>query len=269
MPTSGATSSAVLASIEPLITAAGKEAGTLAADLFAVVDTLDSSGSLRRALTDPARPGTGKATLVADLFGGFSSRSADVVNAFVSARWSKAADLADALEAAGIESLIAAAQAQGKLDDVEEELFRVERLLAADRPLRVALDDRTGGPAARLTLLNTVFAKAVGAPTFALLSRAVTSPRGTRLSVAIPEFIDVAAARRERAVAHVTAAVELTAAQRKRLQTILATAYGREIQLNVAVEPSVLGGIRVQVGHEMVDGTVLSRLDEVRQKIGG
>ena len=69
--------------------------------------------------------------------------------------------------------------------------------------------------------------------------------------------------------AQVTAAVELSAAQRTRLAGILADAYGREITINAAVDPAVLGGIRVQVGSEVVDGTILSRLDEARRRLVG
>jgi F-type H+-transporting ATPase subunit delta len=105
--------------------------------------------------------------------------------------------------------------------------------------------------------------------THALLVRAVGVPRGARLVPAIEELLKAAAERRDRTVANVTSAVELSAAQRKRLADILESAYGRTMQINVAVDPSVLGGIRVQVGSEVVDGTVLARLDEARRRLVG
>ncbi len=267
--TSQASRDAVLKGFEPVVNAAGAESAVLAAEIFTVVDALDSSGSLRRALTDPARPGTDKASLVKELFGTVDPRVIDVASDLVHARWSHERDLGDSLEAAGMEALLGAADAAGRLDAVEEELFRVERMLAAERDLRVALDDRTGDPAKRRDLLTSVFGKSLASETLALLERAAFAPRDRRVSASLTAFIAAAAGRRDRSVANVVSAVELSAKQRARLTSILANAYGREIQLNVAIQPGVLGGIRVQVGHEVVDGTVLSRLDEARRRLVG
>lgn len=267
--TSQASKDAVLREFDPVISAAGGDAVTIAEQLFAVVDALDSSGSLRRALTDPARPGTDKATLVTRLFGSLDSRTVDVLTSFASARWSADVDLAESIEEAGEIALFAAAQDEGSLETVEEELFRVERLLSGERELLVAMSNRSATKEQRLALLEATFGRKVTPVTHALLTRAVGVPRGRRLVPALEALLRTAAARRERTVANVTAAVELTAAQRKRLAGILADAYGREMQINVAVDPTVLGGIRVQVGAEVVDGTVLSRLDDARRRLVG
>jgi len=65
----------------------------------------------------------------------------------------------------------------------------------------------------------------------------------------------------------VTSRTELTPAQRERLAGILAQAYGSDMQLNVSVDPTVIGGLRVQVGADVVDATVLSRLDDARRRL--
>ncbi len=262
-------SRAVLAAVEPTISAAGTSATDVAAGLFSVVDALDSHASLRRALTDPSRDGAAKKALVADVFTGLDKRSAEVVHTAVATRFSDERDLADTLESAGVEAVLIAAESAKALDTVEQELFALQRLLDSERDLRVALDERSGSSATRVELLNTVIGAHVGDHTRVLVQRLTEAPRSGRLSSAIHGLITAAASRRDRAVAHVTAARALTAAQSTRLQKILTKAYGRDIQVNVAIEPKVLGGIRVQVGHEVVDGTVLSRLDEARQKIGG
>lgn len=267
--TSQASRSAALAAFDPVATAAGEEALTLASELFAVVDAIDGSGSLRRALTDPARPGADKATLVNRLFGSLDSRTVDAVNAFAAGRWSHEADLAESIDDAGILALLAFAQSQESLQHVEEELFRVERLLAQERSLLVALGNRSAVKEQRLALLSDVLGGKLHQVTIALLERKVGVPRGRRLVPAINELLETAAARRQRSVANVTAAVELSAAQRARLAQILKDAYGRDMHINVAVDPEVLGGIRVQVGSEVVDGTVLSRLDEARRRLVG
>lgn len=266
---SQASRAAVLEAFEPVAEAAGKDAFTIAEQLFSVVDVLDSSGSLRRALTDPARPGHDKAELVDALFGGLDSRVVDVLKEFAHARWSEDADLAESVEHAGVRALFAFAQVTGKLDTVEEELFRVERLLSSNRELLTAVSNRSATKEARLGVFRDVFGGKLSPVTTAMLERTVAVPRGRRLVPTINGLLEAAAKRRGRDIANVTAAVELSAAQRKRLATILSSAYGREIQINATVDPKVLGGIRVQVGAEVVDGTVLARLDNARRRLVG
>ena len=267
--TSQASHDAMLREFDPVASAAGKDGATLAEQLFTVVDSLDRSGSLRRALTDPARPGSDKAALVSDLFGAMDQRVIDFTSAAVGARWSGEDDLGDTLEAAAVDALLASAEKAKQLDTVEEELFLVERALSSQTELLSALDNRSAAPEPKLELARKVFGSKVNATTLALLERAVTAPRMRRVVAALESFIAAAAQRRERSVVKVVSAVELSAKQRGRLADILRSAYGREVQINASVDPHVIGGIRVQVGSEVVDGTVLSRLDEARQKIAG
>lgn len=267
--TSQASHDRVLAQFEPVVTAAGTEGITIAQDLFAIVDVLDTSASLRRALTDPARPGTDKASLVNQLFRSYDSRAVDAVAAFANERWSAEADLVESIEEAGNIALFAHAQADGALETVEEELFRVERMLSGQRELLVALGNRSATRDQRMDLLQNTLEGKLHPITYALLTRVVGVPRSRRLLPGIHVLLEAAAQRRGRTVANVTAAVELSAAQRTRLAAILKDAYGREMQINVAVDPEVLGGIRVQVGSEVVDGTVLSRLDDARRRLVG
>ena len=266
---SQASHDAVLREFEPVASAAGKDGIVLAQQLFAVVDALDSSASLRRAMTDPARPGTDKSVLVGNVFGALDSRAQDVVSSFVNHRWSHEDDLAQSVEDAGVAALLAYAESDGTLETVEEQLFRIERLLSTERDLLVAMGNRSATKETRLELLDNVLGGKLAPATVQLMQRVVGTPRGRRLVSAVKGMLDVAATRRDRSIAWVTAAVELSAAQRTRLGTILKDAYGREVQINVAVDPLVLGGIRVQVGAEVVDGTVLSRLDEARRRLVG
>lgn len=267
--TSQASHDAVMREFQPVLKAAGKDGFDIAGQLFSAVDALDSSGSLRRALTDPARPGADKGALVRSLFTRLDSRVQDVLASFARARWSSENDLSESIEDAGVEALLAYAESKGSLASVEEELFRMERLLSGERELLVAMSNRSATKEARLALLSGVFGGKLSAETEALVQRAVGVPRGRRLVRALEAFIASAAARQNRSVANVTAAVELSAAQRKRLAGILSDAYGIEVQINVAVDPEVIGGIRVQVGSEVVDGTVLSRLNQARRRLVG
>jgi F-type H+-transporting ATPase subunit delta len=259
----------VLETFEPVATAAGEDALTIAEQLYSVVDVLDSSGSLRRALTDPARPGHDKAELVESLFGSYDARTVAVLKDFAHARWSDDVDLPASISRAASHAIFAYAQQTGQLETLEEELFRVERVLSANRELLTALSNRSATSEQRLAVFNGVFGGKLSPVTMALMTRTVGMPRGHRLLPAIQLHLEATARRRNRIIANVTGAVELTAAQRTRLATILGDAYGREIQINATVDPEVLGGIRVQVGAEVVDGTVLARLDDARRRLVG
>lgn len=267
--TSQASRDAALKAFAPVAAAAGEDAARLAYELYSVVDALDSSGSLRRALTDPARPGTDKGTLVSSLFFEADERVRNAVADFANRRWWHELDLGDALEDAAVEALLVSAQATGSLDTVEEELFRVERLLAAEREVYSALDNRSAIPAARLTLASTLLGSRVSTITETMIERACAAPRGRRLVTMIEYFQVAAAARRDRIVARVTAAVELSAAQRERLARSLKKSFGRDVVVNVAIDPRVVGGIKVEVEDEVMDGSIAARLVDARRRLVG
>ena len=267
--TSQAARDQALRAFDPVAVAAGADGEQLARELFAVVDVIEGSGSLRRALTDPARPSDNKAGLVASLLGNFDERVVTVVSDLASSRLSEESDLVVSIEDAGVLALLASAQAAGTLQTVEEELFLVERQLVAHRDLLTALGDRSATAEGRVGVLKDVLGSKIGAISFALVERKVAVPAGARLLTAVRELVREAAQRRERMVVSVTSAVELSAAQRTRIASILRDAYGHEMQINVAVDPSVLGGIKIQVGSEVVDGTVVSRLADARRRLVG
>jgi F-type H+-transporting ATPase subunit delta len=220
-------------------------------------------------MTDPARDASDKADLAASLFAKYDPRVVTVISDLARARWGVGVDLATSLEDAGILALLASAQSLGVLATVEEELFLVERELVANRNLLSALGDRAALGEGRVGVLHDVLQGKVNAVTYALVARKVEAPRGARLLGAVRGLVQAAAARRSLTVVNVTAAVDLSAAQRTRLASILKDAYGLDMQVNVAVEPDVLGGIKIQVGSEVVDGTVVARLADARRRLVG
>lgn len=268
--TSQSSLDAVTATFEPVLRAAGAEAATLGEQLFTVVDALDASSSLRRALSDPARDGEAKAALVAQLLGGRADeRVVDVVSGLARGRWSSEDDLADAVERVAADSVLAGAQNAGELERVEEELFRVVRLLAGERELRRGLADRQASPEARAQLARSVFGASLHPATVQLVERAAYAPRGRSIVASLTELLRLVAARRQKLVAAVTAAQPLSKAQQARLANLLEAAYGRSVQLNISVDPGVVGGLRIEIGSDVVNATVLARLDDVRRRLAG
>jgi F-type H+-transporting ATPase subunit delta len=109
----------------------------------------------------------------------------------------------------------------------------------------------------------------VSAVTLRLIRQMVTHPRGRPLPEALDMCAGIAARRRQQLIAVVRSAVELSAAQRRRLASALAATYGHQVHLNIVIDPSVVGGISVQIGDELIDGTAARRLAAVRRKLAG
>lgn len=257
-------------SFDPVLRKAGSGAQTLGTELFSIADLLSGNGSLRRALTDPARDGEDKARLVTGLLSGkVSGEVLDLLGGLVRSRWSADDDLRAAAELLGTDALLASAEADGVLLDLESQLFTLQRLLADNRPLRLALADKDRSVADRIGLLASLIGERVAPQTLQLAERALSSSHEPSLAAALSHLIEAAAERRRQLVATVTAARPLSTAQVDRLDEILERAYGRAVHINVAVDPSVIGGVRIQIGDEVVDATMLTRLDEARRRLAG
>ncbi|QKW09185.1 F0F1 ATP synthase subunit delta [Streptomyces sp. NA04227] len=242
----------------------------LADELAAVTALLDREVSLRRVLTDPAQSADGKAELVARVLGGqVGGESADLISGMVRSRWSQSRDLVDALEELANIADLTAAQRSGALDDVEDELFRFGRILTSNTELRAALSSKSATGAAKGELLRSLLGGRAQEATVRLVGRLVSQPRGRSLEAGLLDLSGLAAERRDRTVAVVTSAVPLSDQQKQRLGGVLARLYGREMHLNLDVDPEVLGGIRVQVGDEIINGSIADRIEDANRRMAG
>ena len=239
-------------------------------DLFAVVTLLARQGSLRRTLSDPAVEADAKVRVVDSLFGDrLDPAAVAVVQEVARLRWSEPRDVVDALEALAVESALQQAEDQGVLDEVEDELFRFGRIVDGQPELRAALTDRNLPAARKSDLLHRLIDGKVADVTSSLIERGVVSPRGRTIERVLDDYAQLAAQRRERLIAHVTSAVDLTDEQQERLGEALRREFGREIRLQVVVDPSLLGGITVRIGDELIDGSVLRHLGAARRQLTG
>jgi F-type H+-transporting ATPase subunit delta len=256
--------------LEALLTAAGVDPARVGEDLFSVTTLLSANPGLRRALTDPSRSGQAKADLVTRLLGDkLGGESVDLLSGLVRGRWSRAGDLTDAVEQLAVSAVLAGAERAGRLDAVEDELFRFSRIISGDQGLRDAVSSRSEGTDRKAELVHRLLGGKAAPETMRLAVQAATLPRGLRTEQALSGYVDAAAARRRQLVAHVVAALPLDERQRARLVAALQRQYGRPIRLNVDVDPGVIGGVRVEVGGEVVDGTVSARLDDARRRLAG
>jgi F-type H+-transporting ATPase subunit delta len=244
----------------------GAGSGEVSDGLYAVAALLDREPSLRRALTDPASSPDSRRGLVQNLLGRqLPQLPLQVLQDVVAHSWSSPIDLRDGVELLAATAALRAAEGSGELDDVEDELFRFARLLEREPQLRAALSD-PGLPAERKSgLVQDLLRGKARETTVKLVDVAVNRRRGRSIEDVLGELSDMAAARRERYVAHVRVAMPLDAAQEQRLQGSLARIYGRAVQLQVDVDPTVVGGVQVRVGDEVLDGTVTRKLEAARR----
>ena len=242
----------------------------LAEELFAVARLLEGQPSLRRALSDPSGKPEERAALAQRLFAPrLSPVALDVVDVSVRQRWSRPLDLVEAAMTLATEAALDAADARGELDGVEDELFRFGRIVTGDRELSRLLSDRTASAQGTAELLDRLLSGRVSPVTELLLRNVLTGSHVGTAGVAIERLSEAASRRRGRSVARVTTAVPLTPGQEQRLIDVLSRLYGQTIGLQVTVDPSVLGGLVVQVGDEVIDGSIAHRLEAARRQLAG
>lgn len=259
---------AVAASVTSALTPGQPVTGQIADDLSAVAAVLRREPAVRRALTDPGAPAASRVVLADRLFGGQLVEGARAVVAeAVAGRWSRDLDLVAALAELSVEALLAQAEASGALDEVEDELFRFARILGQNPQLALALADPAAPTSAKAGLVDRLLAGRAHPVTVRLVERAVADREHGDLERRLEAYSRVAAARRNRVVAVVRTAVPLDDDQVARLQAAISRSFGREIQLQIDIDPTVLGGVVVRVGDEVVDGSVLRRLAAARRRL--
>lgn len=238
-------------------------------ELIAAAGVLRAQTALRRATTDTASPTQVRTQLLAGVFG--PHLSADACAVVVSSgdlRWAKGVDLPQALERLGIVALVRAADAAGQGDRIDDELFAFERAVATSTQLRDALADESRSVADRQQLIELLL-DGKAAPITVRLAREALAGDRAHVVAAIDELIEIAAEARNRKVATIRTAYPISSAQQDRLRATLGRDAGSEVHLNVIVDPTLVGGLLVEIGDDVIDGTVGTRLDDVRRRIAG
>lgn len=260
----------VLAELESVLPTATAQ---LARELFTVLAVVDSSAGLRRALTDPSREGKDKAALLSSLVKGkVSAQAEQIVDSLARERWASARDLGDALETVAATVAIAVAEneapgAEG-LEKLENDLFVFNQTVAANHQVQRALSEPQASAEAKQKLASALVPGASQAAEL-LISQAVAAPRGARPAKLVEQFATLAAARQQRWIATVTVGQALNENQEARLSAGLNNLYGRDLKVNISVDPTLIGGVRVRVGDEVVDASVVTRLGELRRQLAG
>ena len=239
------------------------ELAQFANDLFLILSVLSSSIGVRRALTDNARDASAKAELISNLFGkNISSAAQSLLASAASLRWSSPGEIADAIENLAVEAESAVADKNGELEKLENQLFDFARVLKANPDLRQALNTSADTDEGKLALLEVVIKGKYSSSTLNLLRKVVTLRRGRSIDATLAAYSHYVSSRKDRLVAHVKSAVELSSSQIEKLVAALTKQMGRPVHINLEIDPKVLGGISIRYADDVIDGTIVNRIAE-------
>ena len=240
----------------------------LSADLFNALGALESSAGLRRALTDPARDAASKSALVSDLFGkSIKGPALALITTAAGLRWSAPADFADAIEQIAAEAEAAAANAENKLDQVQDELFAFSKSLIENPELRAALTNNGDTLVRKVELVKNIFGSKFGISTIKLVNQVVSGRSGRSIEKVLSAHIHAVTARRNRVNAFVKSSIALTSTQQEKLASSLTKKIGQSVHLNIDIDKTLIGGISVRFGDEVIDGTIKNRLAEASRTL--
>lgn len=242
----------------------------LPGELFAVADVLGRDPKLRSALADGGQPAEARVALARGLFGAqVSELTTEVVADVVDQKWPMPRDLVDAVEGLAAQAAFINATRAGESDQVEAELFTFSQAVDASADLQMALTDPAVAPAQKANLIASLLRGRMSSDTEQVLGYMMSHLRGRRVSSVLDGLMELAAEQQNRSVAEVRVARPLDPEQAVRLAAALSRLHGRDVRLNVALDPDVIGGIAVRIGDEVTDATVASRLEQARRALVG
>ena len=241
-------------------------AATTSRDLLAMVVVFDSNISLSRALTDRSRSVADKSELIKRVF---ANSVSEVTLSFalelIALRWSSPSDLVSAIERLGIETDAAAAEKSNSLDRLEEELFSFTQTVRKSPELRATLNDRARTGARKSDLISSLLKGKSLEATVRLIGALVDHPRGRNVDSVMADLADAIAARKSRTIAHVKSAVVLTQDQVDRIAQSLSAQIGTQVRVNVEIDATVVGGLNIRFGDEVIDGSIATRIGSAQR----
>lgn len=235
--------------------------------LLGAAAVLRAEPGLRRIVTDTSVEPEAKAGLATSVFGNALGATAlGLVTSAVQHRWTAPADLANVIEHLGVLAAVRSAGAQSTR--ISDELFEVRRVIDQAPELRTALSDPSRTAGAKAALLHGLFEGKLLPATMLLLEQATAGTHGA-IDGTLTSYQHTAALANGEKIATVRTARELSEDDRRRLTDALGRQYDTAIHLQVVVDPSVVGGLRVDIGDHVIDGTVASKLEDAQRKLVG
>ena len=256
-------------SLAPKLRDTREDAWRIGNELFTITKVLDDSIQLERALTDPSRPVADKVAVLKELLGDNAHpMTMEIMTDLVSRRWSRARDIANAVEDFGVDAMMYYADATDATLQVSIELSELHSALLNLPVVRAKLYDYQATSEARVKLFREVFSgKALNKVTMRLAEHATCNLRRRRYLETIQWLINKFSRHMGESMVTVTTATPLKKEQIKRLVEVYSAKVGRQVHINSVVDPTVLGGMRIQVGDEVTDNTVVAQLQNLHRKV--
>ena len=256
-------------SLAPKLRDTREDAWRIGNELFTITKVLDDSIQLARALTDPSRPVADKVAVLKELLGDNAHpMTMEIMTDLVSRRWSRARDIANAVEDFGVDAMMYYADATDATLQVSIELSELHSALLNLPVVRAKLYDYQATSEARVKLFREVFSgKTLNKVTMRLAEHATCNLRRRRYLETIQWLINKFSRHMGESMVTVTTATPLKKEQIKRLVEVYSAKVGRQVHINSVVDPTVLGGMRIQVGDEVTDNTVVAQLQNLHRKV--
>ena len=256
-------------SLAPKLRDTREDAWRIGNELFTITKVLDDSIQLERALTDPSRPVADKVAVLTELLGNnVHPMTMEIMTDLVSRHWSRARDIANAVEDFGVDAMMYYADATGATLQVSVELSELHSALLNLSVVRAKLYDYQATSEARVKLFHEVFSgKTLNKVTMRLAEHATCNLRRRRYLETIQWLINKLSRHMGESMVTVTTATPLKPEQIKRLVEVYSAKVGRQVHINSVVDPTVLGGMRIQVGDEVTDNTVVAQLQNLHRKV--
>ena len=256
-------------SLAPKLRDTREDAWRIGNELFTITKVLDDSIQLERALTDPSRPVADKVAVLTELLGdNVHPMTMEIMTDLVSRHWSRARDIANAVEDFGVDAMMYYADATDATLQVSIELSELQSALLNLPVVRSKLYDYQATSEARVKLFREVFSgKTLNKVTMRLAEHATCNLRRRRYLETIQWLINKFSRHMGESMVTVTTATPLKKEQIERLVEVYSAKVGRQVHINSVVDPTVLGGMRIQVGDEVTDNTVVAQLQNLHRKV--
>ena len=234
-------------------------------EVLAAARSIQGSAQLRSLLADPGISPEDKGRLVGRAFARLDASAVSLIAAMSAERWSSPDEFVEGVEEIGIRALAVSAPAETSID---REIFAFETALRSDSELELAVSSKLGSPEAKADLVERLLTGA-SVQTRILIGHLVRQPRGRRMGEALRAASATVADQAGLGIATVRTATPLTAAQLTRLESTLSARYGRKLSINQVIDGTLIGGVRISIGDDVIDGSVATRLSDLRLQLVG
>lgn len=256
-------------SLAPKLRATAEDAWRIGNELFSVTNVLDRNIRLERALTDPSRPVEDKVALLNELVGDQAHEmTMEILTDLVGRRWSRVSDIANAVEDFGVDGMMYYADATDATLQVSIELAELHSALLNLPVIRSGLSSDHAPAEARIKLLYALVGnKDLNKVTMRLAEHAACNPRNRRYLSTIHWLINKFSRHMGESMVTVTTAAPLNQEQVDKLISVYSKKLGRPVHINSNVDPTVIGGMRIEIGDEVTDNTVVAQLQQLQRRV--